>query len=170
MNFDFRICAAAAALLGFACMASSASAQPVSGSFQATCRNIQTYGNALTADCRDPSGHYHTSSIGTDNCRGDIGNNNGTLFCNAGNAPGRNNSYGGPQQVSGSFQRTCRRIEVSGGMLTAECRDPSGHYHGSSLAYAQCNGDIGNDNGSLFCNGSMGGYGGNSGRDPGRGR
>ncbi len=79
MQFNLKICAAAAILLG---MAGAASAQPVSGSFQATCRKIQNYGSALTADCRDPSGNYHTSSIGINNCRGDIGNNNGQLNCN----------------------------------------------------------------------------------------
>ena len=53
-------------------------------------------------------------------------------------------------QASGSYQATCRSIQANGGTLTAECRDPSGKYHYSSIAYTQCKGDIGNNNDTLF--------------------
>jgi len=58
------------------------------------------------------------------------------------------------QQASGSFQNSCRNIQNSGQMLTADCADRAGTYHSSSIAFGQCKGDIGNNNGVLTCNGA----------------
>jgi hypothetical protein len=157
MRLELWTCAAAAVLLAGIAGPASAQSAP-GGSYIATCRNIQTSGTALTAECRDSSGHYHISSMAFPQCRGDIGNNNGTLFCNAPNnrsgngygGGGNGFASGGP--VSGSFEATCRNIRSSGDFITAECRDPSGHYHNTSMRIGQCRGDIGNDNGQLFCN------------------
>jgi hypothetical protein len=153
MRLELWTFAAAAVLV--AGIAGPASAQNgPGGSYLATCRNIQTSGSALTAECRDSSGHYHISSMAFTQCRGDIGNNNGTLFCNAPNNRGGNggNSFASGGPVSGSFEATCRNIRTSGDVITAQCRDPSGHYHDTRMRIGQCQGDIGNDNGQLFCN------------------
>lgn len=55
---------------------------------------------------------------------------------------------------SGSFSRTCRSTQSSGGILTAECADAQGRYHVSSIPFGQCRGDIGNNNGMLSCAGA----------------
>ena len=141
MRFDLWTCALAAALLGLATV--SASAQPVHGSFERTCRNIRVSGPALTADCRDASGHYRTSSVSYDQCRGDIANNNGLLFCDIADRGRR---------VTGSFERSCRNIQTAGGTLTAECADASGRYRRSSMDLDRCRGDIANNDGRLSCN------------------
>jgi hypothetical protein len=69
------------------------------------------------------------------------------------------------QQPSGSYQRSCRNLDVSGGFLTAECRDIRGGWQVSSIPYARCRGDIGNNNGVLQCNGATASLGAQGGRD-----
>ena len=148
MRFDLRTCAIAAAFLGLATI--MASAQPVHGSFGRTCRNIRISGPALTADCRDASGHFRTSSVAYDQCRGDIANNNGLLFCDIASRGRR---------VTGSFEQSCRNIQTSGGVLTAECADASGRIRRSSLNLDRCRGDIANADGRLICNDGFSGNG-----------
>jgi hypothetical protein len=148
MRFDLWTCAIAAAFLGLATIA--ASAQPVHGSFERTCRNIRIAGPALTADCRDASGHFRTSSVAYDQCRGDIANNNGLLFCDIANRGRR---------VTGSFEQSCRNIQTSGGILSAECADASGRIRRSSLNLDRCRGDIANADGRLICNDGFSGNG-----------
>ena len=76
------------------------------------------------------------------------------------------------QQPAGSFSRSCRAIQTNNNTLSAECADTAGRYHASSIAYPQCRGDIGNNNGILTCNGATATGGGlvadnsNNGRDP----
>jgi hypothetical protein len=65
-----------------------AAAQQAAGSFQGSCRNTQTAGGVLTAECADSAGRFHISSIPYPQCRGDIGNNNGMLSCNGAYATG----------------------------------------------------------------------------------
>jgi hypothetical protein len=170
MRFNLWTGAAAVALLSLANMPANAQ----TGSFQSTCRNIGTNGSMLVAECRDPSGKFHSTSLNYTQCKGDIGNNNGSLFCNGataapanvngGNAngnSGRGNGNGpgnaaAADPAAGSFRSTCRNIQTSGSTLSAECADTSGRYRGSSIAFTQCRGDIGNNNGMLSCNGATG--------------
>jgi hypothetical protein len=57
------------------------------GSYQQTCSNIQIQGDTLTATCRMRGGRQQPSSLaGFRRCVGDIGNNNGALHCNLGDA------------------------------------------------------------------------------------
>jgi hypothetical protein len=58
------------------------------GSYQRSCRNYNSAGGTLTAECADPQGRYHSSTLPTGQCRGDISNNNGMLSCNGGQATG----------------------------------------------------------------------------------
>jgi hypothetical protein len=64
---------------------------------------------------------------------------------------------------AGSYQQTCRDINMRGDDLRARCMDTSGHYRGAFLYAAdRCWGDISNNNGRLACekNGTLpvGGY------------
>ncbi|MDB5460640.1 MAG: hypothetical protein JWO72_2381 [Caulobacteraceae bacterium] len=68
-------------------------------------------------------------------------------------APGPESSQGSGQ-AAGSFQQSCRNTQTAGGVLTAECADSNGRFHVSSIPFAQCRGDIGNNNGMLACNGA----------------
>ncbi|MEQ9618589.1 MAG: CVNH domain-containing protein [Deltaproteobacteria bacterium] len=52
---------------------------------------------------------------------------------------------------SGSYQETCRGIQVVGSNLIAQCKNIAGDWKNSTLVYATCEGDIRNDNGQLKC-------------------
>jgi len=69
---------------------------------------------------------------------------------------------------SGSYQQTCRNIDVRDGVLSANCQDTSGKWEATQLRdYQNCGNDILNDNGALRCGnngpaaGYQGGYAGN---------
>jgi hypothetical protein len=52
------------------------------GSYQQSCRNVQSSGGVLTATCPAANGNLITSSIDPRQCRGmDIANRNGRLVC-----------------------------------------------------------------------------------------
>jgi len=62
--------------------------------------------------------------------------------------------YRGDYTRGGTYLRTCRNVQINGGMLTAYCADRNGRYRQSTIRYSQCVGDIGNRNGLLNCNGA----------------
>lgn len=51
----------------------------------------------------------------------------------------------------GSYQETCRGIQVVGSNLIAQCKKIDGTWQNTTLVYATCEGDIRNDNGELKC-------------------
>ncbi|HKD78708.1 MAG TPA: CVNH domain-containing protein [Candidatus Angelobacter sp.] len=54
---------------------------------------------------------------------------------------------------SGSYQQTCRNIDVRGEILVANCQDSDGRWEATQLRdYRTCGSDIINDNGALRCN------------------
>jgi hypothetical protein len=57
-------------------------------------------------------------------------------------------------QPTGSFQQSCRNVQVQGGAVSAECLDTQGRYRMSSIPYGGCRDGISNNNGVLFCNGA----------------
>src|SRR6266850_7085745 len=66
----------------------SACAQTPQGSYLGSCTNIRMEGRSLTAVCRRADGRERRTALGDVNrCIGDIGNNNGVLRCNRGQAP-----------------------------------------------------------------------------------
>jgi hypothetical protein len=66
----------------------SACAQAPQGSYLGSCTNIRMEGRTLTAVCRRADGREQRTALGDVNqCIGDIGNNNGILRCNRGQAP-----------------------------------------------------------------------------------
>ncbi len=75
-------------------------------------------------------------------------------------------------QPAGSYQASCRNIQVSGGgdpQISASCKDMRGAWQYTSLRYRDCVGEIGNNNGQLVCNGGRPGSGGPDGGGPGGG-
>jgi hypothetical protein len=67
---------------------------------------------------------------------------------------GYRQGYGQPR---GSYQESCRDVQVSGDRLEAQCRRTDGSWQRSVLNLGNCNGDVANLNGQLRCGG--GGYG-----------
>jgi hypothetical protein len=70
---------------------------------------------------------------------------------------------------SGSYRQSCNSVRDDGRQITAECRDVRGRYNPTSLDYRNCQGDIGNNNGQLVCNGGRPGSGWGGGDRPGNG-
>ena len=66
----------------------------------------------------------------------------------------------GVAQPGGSYQQTCRNINVRGSTLSAECQNTGGGWQSTQLRdYNRCRGEIQNINGSLQCTGdNRGGY------------
>lgn len=111
------------------------------GSYLATCLRPTATGSDLSASCRAKNGgHSDTTLAGFDQCNGDIGNLDGHLTCAKGNVP------------QGSYLKTCVNPAANGSTLFATCRAKDGQWRATELAgYAQCIGDVSNDNGSLTC-------------------
>ncbi|MGC2694551.1 MAG: CVNH domain-containing protein [Candidatus Angelobacter sp.] len=60
---------------------------------------------------------------------------------------------------SGSYQQTCKNIELRGDVLAANCQDADGRWEATQLRdYRTCGSDITNDNGALRCSNIAGGY------------
>jgi hypothetical protein len=67
------------------------------GSYTKSCVNVGVQGDSLVANCRRADGHEDRSALaGFRRCVGDIGNNNGTLECNAAGGPMRGQVMAGP--------------------------------------------------------------------------
>jgi hypothetical protein len=144
------------------------------GDYAQTCRNIQTDGNTLRAECQTRDGDWRRTSLDhLDQCGGGIINNDGHLQCGAGNGNGygypnrdRDNDndrgYRGNWQGNvppGDYVQTCRNIRANGNHLDAECQKTSGGWRRTSLDNIdQCSGGIINNNGRLQC-GAGNGYG-----------
>lgn len=64
----------------------------------------------------------------------------------------------------GSYQQTCRNIQVRGDHLDAECQTRDGNWRRTSLNdLDRCSGEIANDDGNLVCGRGNNGYGYNNG-------
>src|SRR5438477_650270 len=58
----------------------------------------------------------------------------------------------------GSYQQTCRNMDMKGGTLYAQCQRMNGGWRDSSIDPRQCgNRGVSNDNGNLVCEGGGGG-------------
>lgn len=57
----------------------------------------------------------------------------------------------------GSYQGSCRNVaNLGNGVISAECADGAGRYRSTTIQASACQGDIGNQNGILACNGAQG--------------
>lgn len=133
------------------------------GSYAQSCTNIRVDGGRLYAECRTGNGRESRySSIEYGRCIGEIGNVNGLLTCNGAqgrfesNNGGNNGGGWGGGQPNGSYTRSCNNIRTQGGRLYAQCQDVRGERRSTSIEYGRCNGEIGNVNGLLTCNGAQG--------------
>jgi hypothetical protein len=63
---------------------------------------------------------------------------------------------GPPAAYPGSYAQSCRNIStLAGGYISAECADALGQFDLSYIQAAACQGDIGNKDGLLVCNGAV---------------
>lgn len=61
-----------------------------------------------------------------------------------------------PPAYPGSYAQSCRAITtLDGGYISAECANENGAFDTSYLQATACHGDIGNNNGTLVCNGAV---------------
>jgi hypothetical protein len=146
----------AAAFAGILSMGAPAQAQP-NGSYLQTCRNVRVLGEGgvaplLTAQCQTSRGTWTQSNLFYRRCRGDIFNENGNLRCEGGGS----GDIGG--MPSGTWRQSCRDGYVDGRRLYAECRRNNGRWQDASLNLQSCpRGPVGNNNGTLYCEGGSGG-------------
>lgn len=84
------------------------------GSFEASCRNIQVNGDSVTAECRNIHSRYPVSTINFANCRGDLSNNNGVLTC-----PGSIASVPPGQDDGSNDRRSNNSGQAAGAVLGA---------------------------------------------------
>lgn len=119
-----------------------------SGSYQETCRNERVESGDLVADCADRNGRWRHSELANHRfCRGDIANANGVLRCDR-DGDSADDDYTVP---SGTWRATCRDHDMSGSILTAECRNRVGRWVASSVDLRACRQGVANVNGRLAC-------------------
>jgi hypothetical protein len=128
-----------------------AHAQPLpSGSYQQTCDSISVNNTTLRARCQASDGDWSFSQLSdADECDGDISNDDGNLSC----VRERDRDGRGSDRIpAGSYQDSCQQERAMNGDLAAVCADRNGRMQQARLQdYADCRGDIGNDNGALRC-------------------
>ena len=134
-------------LLSFHTSASAQGKLPP-GSYKKSCKDIQLVaGNVLWAMCEKGDGKFQKSTLRLFDCEGDISNNNGVLTCKK--KPGK-------RPPKGSYQNSCKDIQVEGKQLRAKCQKRNGSWNKTKINYKKCSGDIRNDNGELSCKGGGG--------------
>lgn len=112
------------------------------GSWSDSCRNARMVGDRLIADCKRRDGGWTTSAIRADKCRKNVANDNGRLVCDDDRVR---------PLPRGSWQETCRKGEIRGDRLVAECRRMNGKWRDTDIRYERCRRDIRNIDGRLQC-------------------
>jgi len=129
-----------------------AAAAPPDGSYQQTCRNIDTDKNngkrRVTAECQDRRGNWQRSRLNYEQCINQrVANDDGTLVCES----------DGGRLPNGSWSQSCRNGATRNGWLYADCQRTNGGWRSSSIDPRQCGkGGVSNDNGNLVCEGGGG--------------
>jgi hypothetical protein len=116
--------------------------KPPGGSYLQTCRDVIAQGTSVFATCRTIGGDWpHTMLSDVSVCVGDIGNDDGRLWCwNGRTAPG------------GSYGQSCKEVFLDADRLSARCKTRGGDWRTTLLAgVTDCVGDIGNNDGNLTC-------------------
>jgi hypothetical protein len=116
-------------------------ANPPTGSYEQTCRDVWAEQLVLHASCQDGRGNFHVTSLAQwRNCVGDVWNNDGTLTCTFAQPP------------SGSYTASCDNIWVRGSDLFARCRKLDGTWmQVGFLNYPSCTRDLANSDGAIVC-------------------
>jgi hypothetical protein len=133
------------------------------GSYQQSCTGINADWRTLSATCRTRNGSWtYTELEDYRRCNADITNDNGNLRCADDDQGGdddrqrdgdwrdqRDHNGWAPR---GSYQQSCRNIDIDDGTLTAECQDRRGRWRYTELDdFRRCPGDITNADGMLRC-------------------
>ena len=135
-----------------------------SGSYQNSCQDIRINGDKLHARCQQSDGSWRDTSLDDfDRCRGDIGNDNGSLRCLSngsqggyvggwqGAGPG-GYGYGQAAVPQGDYMQTCQNAHMNGSRLEARCQTVNGRWRDTSVDMQQCgNSNITNNDGQLQC-------------------
>ena len=106
-----------------------------SGSYAASCRNLNVEKNTLYASCRNVNGDWKEASLPLGYCNYEVYNTDGVLACTL---------------PYGTYQRSCRDAHVVNGQLYAQCRTKAGAW-ASTVAPAACSRDLANIDGMLKC-------------------
>lgn len=114
------------------------------GNYRDTCTDLLKIGHMLEAKCQRRDGTWQNTVLYFGSCDGPIHNEDGNLTCNQ-------SGGGGNWAPPGSYQQTCRDINVRDGELWARCQMRDGEWRKSSLYYRDCYQDISNQNGRLTC-------------------
>lgn len=153
-NFILASAAAATAVTGIGLtFGSPAFAQ--AGSYQRSCRTYNSANGALTAECADGEGRYHSSTLNVGQCRGDISNQNGVLSCPGGQASGGQVVQGGQQQ--GNRGQQGGQPQGYGGQGYNQGRNDQGYNQGRNDRGEQRRDDRGGDAAAAFLGGVLGG-------------
>ncbi|MEM7008569.1 MAG: CVNH domain-containing protein [Thermodesulfobacteriota bacterium] len=113
------------------------------GNYKDSCTDLVKIGHMLEAKCRKEDGTWQNTVLFYGSCDGPIHNNNGQLTCNQGG--------GGNWLPPGSYQNSCRNMDVRGNILQAQCQRQDGSWRYTSIDYEDCYSDITNQNGRLQC-------------------
>jgi hypothetical protein len=110
------------------------------GSYKQTCPNRTVNNdNSIAAECRYDGGTRWTRLPGVNQCKGDISNKNGNLYCDRG-------------LPAGSYIESCDNMDFNGSRIDANCR-VGNNWPRTSLLIGKCKaGTISNNNGNLTCN------------------
>jgi hypothetical protein len=125
------------------------------GSYQRSCRTYNSAGGVLTAECADAQGRYHSSSLNTGQCRGDISNQNGMLSCPGGQASGGQLVQNGQQQGGNRGQAQGYGGQGYGGQ--AQGYGGQGYNQGRNDRGDDHRDNRGNDAAAAFLGGVLGG-------------
>lgn len=103
---------AASALITIPTGASAQFGRAPSGSYTQSCQAIQTDANGyLSAECRaDAQGRYRWSAIYAPQCRGDISNRSGMLYCDGATATGGEYVAGSPERGASTGEQVVGAI------------------------------------------------------------
>lgn len=115
------------------------------GSYQGSCKQINWNGISLSAECKNTTGEYLSTSLSTLSCTtgGTVSNNHGHLECDqlSSNLP------------QGSYLQSCKYISFNGENLSATCSNTVGYPIKSTLGIGACDdgSTISNVHGHLSC-------------------
>ena len=119
----------------------TAEAAPPQGSYLQTCSSVTQSGSIVTASCRNSSGLTYRTSIDNNSCirLGEpIANIGGSLRC--------------ALVVYGTYAKSCYGYIAVNGVLTSDCKPPSGALVRSRISVLSCGREnIANINGQLTC-------------------
>ena len=107
MTGALLLAAVAATLIAGPVLAQEGGGPPPTGDYWRTCRNVSTFGfgetAAMTAECRDDSGRWRSTSLRFGRCR-EAANRGGALTCrDEGRPPPWDNGGSGPRPVLGAI-------------------------------------------------------------------